>query len=237
GPVLAGLARRAGVVVVARAAVRLVRVRAHARRRVAGAGDVALVERRAGDGGGRAPAGAVLAGLARRAGVVVVARRAIGLGRVGAHAGARVAGPDVVALVRSRADDGVGARARPALAGVGLRAGVPVVAGRVVGLGWVGAHARARVAGPYVVALVGGGADDGVGARTRAALAGVGLRAGIPVVAGRAVGLDGVVAGAVGIAGGGLVALVGRRADAVVDEQHRALGLVGRRVDLGGVEL
>src|SRR5262249_11730292 len=35
----------------------------------------------------------------------------------------------------------------------------------------------------------GGGADDGVAARARAALAGVGLRAGVAVVAGRAVGL------------------------------------------------
>src|SRR5438128_7304257 len=43
------------------------------------------------------------------------------------------------------------------------------------------------------MALVGGEADDGVAARAHAALAGVGLRAGIAVVAGGAVGLETVV--------------------------------------------
>src|SRR5207253_3145718 len=106
GAALAGLARGAGVVVVARAAVRLVRVRAHAGRRVARARHVALVEGRAGDGGGRAPAGAALAGLARGAGVVVVARGAVRLVRVRAHAGRRVARPRHVTLVEGRAGDG-----------------------------------------------------------------------------------------------------------------------------------
>src|SRR5207245_11074259 len=82
GAVLAGLARRAGVVVVARAAVRLVRVRAHAGRRVAGARHVALVERRSGAGRGRAPAGAVLAGLDRRAARLDSTHGAVRLARV-----------------------------------------------------------------------------------------------------------------------------------------------------------
>src|SRR5439155_1009584 len=107
-PVLAGLARGAGVVVVARGAVRLVRVRAHAGRRVTRARDVALIEGRAGDGRGRAPAAAVLAGLARGAGVVVVARAAVRLVGVGAHARGRVARPGDAALVEGRADDGRG---------------------------------------------------------------------------------------------------------------------------------
>src|SRR5207248_661944 len=125
GAVLAGLARRAGVVVDPRSAVQGVRVRAHAGRRVAGDRHVALVERRAGDGRGRAPAGAVLAGLARRAGVVVVARGAVRLVRVRAHAGRRVAGARHVALVERRAGDGGGrAPAGAVLAGLARRAGV-----------------------------------------------------------------------------------------------------------------
>src|SRR5207245_6012814 len=100
GAVRAGLARRAGVVVVARGAVRLVRVRAHAGRRVAGARHVALVERRAGDGRGRAPAGAVLAGLARRRSVERRVGEAVRLVRGRAHAGRRVAGGGQVSVRR-----------------------------------------------------------------------------------------------------------------------------------------
>src|SRR5439155_1661370 len=124
-PALAGLARGAGVVVVARAAVRLVRVRAHARRRVTRARDVALIERRAGDGRGRAPAAAALAGLARGGGVVVVARAAVRLDRVRAHARGRVARLRYVTLFRGRAVDGRGrAPAAAVLAGLARGAGV-----------------------------------------------------------------------------------------------------------------
>src|SRR5207249_1696622 len=109
------------------------------------------------------------------------------------------------------ADDGVAAGAHAALAGVGLGAGVAVVAGGAVGLGRVGPGGGAGLravrrgavvrrrsstrdrAGPDGV--VGGvvpaaGADDGVAARAHAALAGVGLGAEIAVVAGGAVGLE-----------------------------------------------
>src|SRR5439155_4313587 len=84
-----------------------------------------------------------------------------------------------------------------ALAAVGLRAGVAVVArGAVAGVR-VGAQAGGGVAGAGDVALVERGADDGVGAGAGAVLAGVGLGAGVAVVAGRAVRLE-----AVGWAGG-----------------------------------
>src|SRR5205814_6961753 len=97
----AGSGVGAGVAVVTRRPAGGCRVRAHATRRVARAGDVALIERRAGDGGGRASAGAVLARLPARAGVVVVARRPVRLVGVGAGAVA-VAGAGLVALVGCR---------------------------------------------------------------------------------------------------------------------------------------
>src|SRR6266403_240447 len=74
----------------------------------------------------------------------------------------------------------------------------------------VRARPRGGITGAGGVALVGGGADDGVAARAHAALAGVGPRTGIAVVAGAAVALRRVRArprGEITDAGG--VALVG----------------------------
>src|SRR5439155_1288966 len=131
GAVLARLPARAGVVVVAGGRADERRVGEHATHRVAGAGDVALIERGAGDGGGRAPAGAVLARLPARAGVVVVAGGPVGLVRVRAHATHRVAGAGDVALIERGAGDGGGrVPAAPVLAGLARGAGVVVVAGR-----------------------------------------------------------------------------------------------------------
>src|SRR5439155_1699469 len=124
-----------------------------------------------------------------------------------------VAGAGIVALVR-RADHRGRADAAPVLAGVGLRAGVAVVAGRAVGLvRRRRAHAGGGVAGAGVVALV-RRADHRGRPDAAPVLAGVGLRAGVAVVAGRAVGLvrrRRAHAGG-GVAGAGIVALV-RRAD------------------------
>src|SRR5438034_1260164 len=85
-------------------------------------------------GGEVAPADARGAPIRHRAGVAVVARAAFGLGGVRAGPGRRIAGVRVVTLVRCRADDGVRARACAALARVGLRARVAVVAGAAVEL-------------------------------------------------------------------------------------------------------
>src|SRR5439155_860711 len=133
----------------------------------------------------RAGAGPRLAGVGLRAGVAVVAGRTVGLGRVRADTRRRVAGAGAVALIAGGASHRVPARAGPRLAGVGLRAGVAVVAGRTVGLGRVRADTRRRVARPCHVALIAGGAGHGVPARARPRLTGVGLRAGVAVVAGR----------------------------------------------------
>src|SRR5439155_2017928 len=103
----------------------------------------------------------------------------------------RVAGAGLVALVRARTRHRATAHADAVLARVGLRAGIPVAAGAAIGLRGVRARAGRRVARPPVVALVGRGTDDGVAARARAALAGVGLRARVAIVAGAAVWLGG----------------------------------------------
>src|SRR5207244_3956890 len=85
-----------------------------------------------------------------------------------------------------------------------------VVARRPVRLGGVGAGAVA-VAGAGLVALVGRRAGEGrAAAGPRRADVVLGARG--AVVAGRAVRLGGVGAGAVAVAGARLVALVGRRA-------------------------
>src|SRR5439155_14835811 len=84
-----------------------------------------------------------------------------------------------------------------------------------------------RVAGAGVVALIEGGADDGVGPDAGAGLAGVGLGAGVAVGAGAAVGLGRIRAGAVRrIAGAGEV---GRMACGAGDGGGRdgGAGLVG----------
>src|SRR3989442_793574 len=105
-----------------------------------------------------APRAAVFACPARvrlRAGVAVVAGRAVGGWRVRAEARRRIARARDMALIGGGADYGVrtGADARPAR--VGLRAGVAVIAGRAVG-GWrVRAEARRRIARARDVALIG----------------------------------------------------------------------------------
>src|SRR5207244_4160309 len=122
-----------------------------------------------------------------RAGVAVAAGRAVGRGGVGAGAGRGVAGAGHVALIRGRAGHGVGARAALALAGVALRAGVPVVARRAVGRRHPDALARpAAVARRALVAVITG---RPLGGRLPAALPRhtAALRAAVPRHAGRAV--------------------------------------------------
>src|SRR5439155_896249 len=96
--------------------------------------------------------------------------------------GRGVAGAGDVALIGRGADDRVGAGARPGLAGIGLRAGVAVVARGAVGRGRVGAETRRGSTHAGIVALIGRGAGD---RRVRAAGRGAGGdRARVAVVAG-----------------------------------------------------
>src|SRR5437773_1754017 len=233
---IAGIAERIGVTVVAGGPVRRHRVRAGRAQRVADTRIVALVLGGADDRvDGRTRA--ALAGVALRAGVAVVARGAVELARVRAQPRGRVAGARIVALIRRRTGDGVAARARAGLAGVGLRAGVAVVARGAVGLGGVRAQPRGRVARARVVTLIRRRTGDGVAARARAGLAGVGLRAGVAVVARGAVGLGGVRAqsrGRVGCAR--VVALIRRRTgDGVAARARAGLAGVGLRAGVAVV--
>src|SRR5207244_3083264 len=140
------------------------------------------------------------------------------------------------ALVR-RADHRACSDAAPVLAGVGLRAGVAVVAGSEERrVGRRRAHAGGGVAGAGVVALV-RRADHRVRADAAPVLAGVGLRAGVAVVAGRAVGLvrrRRAHAGG-GVAGAGVVALVRRADHRVRPDAAPVLASVGLRAGVAVV--
>src|SRR2546427_6549060 len=83
-----------------------------------------------GGGGSGAGADSGLTGVDGRACVTVVAGGAVGLGRVGACPGGRVAGAGIVTLVRSGALNRIPADAETVLAHIGLGAGVTVVARR-----------------------------------------------------------------------------------------------------------
>src|SRR3989449_134530 len=185
---MAGVGLGAGVAVVAACAC-LGREGARAGSRLTDARIMALVRRVAGDGV-PSDAGPVLAGVGLGAGVAVVAACAC-LGREGARAGSRLTDARIMALRRRAAGDGVPSDAGPVLAGVGLGAGVAVVAARPVGRVGGRTGAVGRVACPGHVALIRRGAGHRVGSGTPPALAGVGLGAGVAVVARGAVGLVG----------------------------------------------
>src|SRR5262249_10768271 len=139
----------------------------------------------------------------------VVAGGAVGLVGGGAEAVRRVAGAGVVALVEGGAEDGGCPDANNGLAGVGLGAGIAIRGGAAVGLLLVRAEAVRRVTDAGIVALIERGADDGVCPEAGASLAGVALRAGVAVGAGRAVRLVRVGAHAARrVADTGIVALI-----------------------------
>src|SRR5262249_21762866 len=147
-------------------------------------------------------------------GVGVVARGAVGEDEDGARSRGGGAGARRVAVVRCGADDRVRPHARAAPAPVARRARRARVARPGNRRRRAGAVAGARIADAGIVALVGGRADDGVGAHAGAALAGVGLRAGVAVGTRDAIGLGRIGAGAGGgRADAGIVALVARGAD------------------------
>src|SRR5262249_44773579 len=174
---------------------------------VVGAGIAVVAARR------RAGAHARVTRIGGRAQVAVVALGAIRAGGVRADAGRGVARPVGVTLIRLGAHHRIGAHARPRCAAIDPGAGVAVVAGRSVLAGGVAAHAAGRIAGAGIVALVGRRTDHGGPTHTAARLARVGARAGVAVVARRAVleRRSGARAG-VRVAGSGAVALVDRRA-------------------------
>src|SRR6185503_7825789 len=130
-----------------------------------------------------------LAGVGLRAGVAVVAARAVLLRGVAADAVRGVADARVVALIERTAHDRIAAGAAPALARVGLRARVAVVARRAVRLVRIAADPGRRIARARHVALIERAAGDRIRPLAGAPLAGVGLGARIAVVARGAVRL------------------------------------------------
>src|SRR5205814_1670531 len=144
-----------------------------------------------------------------RTGIPVVACGAVRLRRIRADATARVAYAGVVTLIRRAADDRVTARTGAALARVGLRTRVAVITGGAVCLRRIRAGAARRVTCAGVVTLIGRAPDDRVTARTGAALARVGLRTRVPVIACGAVRLCRVRAGTGGwITGASVMTLI-----------------------------
>src|SRR5262249_52558902 len=154
-----------------RGAVSRSRVRAFARRRVAGAGHMALVRGRTGLGVA-ACAGTGLTGIGLGAGVAVAARGAVRRSRAGALAGAGVAGAGHMALARGRTSLWVAHRARPTLTGIVPLPGALPIARGAVSRSRVRAFARRRVAGAGHMALVRGRAGHRVAAHAGARLTG-----------------------------------------------------------------
>jgi hypothetical protein len=190
---LTGIGLGAGVAIGASAAIRFVRVGANTRRGIAGAGVVALIERHAHDGVGPG-ACPQLTGIGLGAGIAVIASAAIRLVRIRTNARRRIADADVMALVERRARNGIGARTRARLTRIGLRARIAVVANDAIGLVWIRANARHRIACARIVALIERHAHDGVGPGACPRLTRIGLGTGVAVVAGRTIGFVRVAA-------------------------------------------
>src|SRR5437773_2063680 len=142
----ARITTRAGIPVIAAAAVGLRGIGAGTRRRVANARLVALIGGAA-DDRLAARAGARLARVVPRARIPVVACGAVGLRGIGADTRPRVADARLVAMVGGATDDRLAARAGARLARVVPRAGIPVVARTALGCRWIGAFTARRRTG------------------------------------------------------------------------------------------
>jgi hypothetical protein len=147
-------------------------------------------------------------------GVPITARGSILDRRIATNAGGWIAGSSDVTLIGGRADNGVGPQACSLDASVGLRAGIRISASGSVRCEGIGADTRARIARPSDVALVGGRADNGVGAQARSFDASVGLCAGVRISASGSVRRRGIGADTSSrIARPRDVTLIGRRAN------------------------
>jgi len=97
-----------------------------------------------------------------------------------------------MALIERGANHWIAAGAGAVLAGVGLRAGIAVVADRAIGLRLVFAFARNFVADARLMALIRWRAFNGFSAGANAAHADVSLRAGVVITACAAIDLGGI---------------------------------------------
>lgn len=121
------------------------------------------------------------------AGVAVIAIDSIRGVRVDTRARGRIASAGEVALVGGGAHHRVCPAARAIVAGIGLGAGVAVVAYRAIGGGWIGTQPGQGIACARNVALIGCGADLGCARKADAGLTRVCLRARIVVAACRSI--------------------------------------------------
>lgn len=189
GAVLTGIADRAGISIAATGAIGFHRIGTLSRRRVAGSSRVTLI---GGKAGFRvAPdADPSLTRVRLGTGIPVVARRSVGFGRIATLSGRGIADPGRVTLVARGTGYRRTSRTDSRLAGVVDGAEVAIVATAAIGFRGIRALSVRRIAGPNIVTLVRGGADNRVAADTDTGLAGIGLSAGIAVVAGGPVRLD-----------------------------------------------
>jgi hypothetical protein len=152
-----------------------------------------------------------LATIRLRAQIIVIASGAVGFVGIGAHTRGRIACSYVVALIQSRARNGIGSGTSASTARIGLRASIAVIANSAVGLVGIGAHAVHRIANTGVVALIQSRTNDGHCAGTCSRLAGIHLRAAIAVIAHGSIGFRRIGAHARhGIARAHVVALAQR---------------------------
>jgi hypothetical protein len=182
----ANFADRAGITVGARRAVGSCRIRAGAVGRIAGAGRMTLIARRACDRIGT-DTRTCLAGVCLGTSVAVVASRAVGSRRIGAGSVDRIAGASGVTLIERRACHRITATTNSGEASFADRAGITVGARRAVWSYRIGADTVGWIAGPSGVTLIARRACHWVGADTDAILTNIGLSAGVSVVAGRAI--------------------------------------------------
>lgn len=159
-------------------------------------------------------ADAILAGVAHGASIAVITRRSIRGSGVRAEPGGGIARPRNMTLVTGRANHGIAADTDAVLAGIGLGAGVAVVAGRAIRGRGIRTCPGGGIAGSRNMALVERGTDDRSASGTGARLAGIANRAKIAIVACRPVRLGRVRAEAGGrVAGPGNMTLVAGHAN------------------------
>jgi hypothetical protein len=181
-PCLTGVTRGTTIAVAAYCSVVLDRVRAGAGRGIARSGSVALVECRASHRIS-ARAGTALAGVGPCARIVVVARRPVRCRGIRAGTRARVADSGDVTRIGWSAGHRCSRRAGSAMTGVSGGAFVTVVARQPLDDRGIRTNTSPGVASPRGVALVLRSTNHGIASDAQAALASIGLRTGVSVVA------------------------------------------------------
>lgn len=142
------------------------------------------------------------------------ARCSVDFGGIAARAIGGITRSDVVAFIGGGTNDVIAGLAITGHACIRLRAWIAVVACSAVSFGGIRAQASHRIACAYVVARIGSGAHDWIGARAYAGIAGILFRARVAVIACGPISLDGIrTRAADGVAKARGMALIGSRAN------------------------